>query len=446
VIEDAIAARLGQARALHSRLGAFVEIGEERALADARACDARSASGAATRPLDGVAIAVKDLIDVQGAPTHLGTPRAGHKHAEQDAAVVRSAVDAGAIVLGKTRTHELGLGMITPGARNPFDLTRITGGSSGGSAAAVAAAVVKSAFGTDTAGSVRCPAALCGVTGFKPTTGALSADGVAPLAPTQDTPGVLGATVADCSRLYRAAAGLADEPLPAPAAGGRIGYDHVAMEAGAAPEVAAAVRRAAGEIAEAAGAELVDVRLPDAALVGSLSMLIVLAEAARVWGMWLQRDPTGFGPLVQAALRAGSEIPPEDYLAALRGRERLRRTMSELWAEHDLAILVMPTVPVTAARIVDAATDVRARRRLEAAHPRFTALASVTGRPAISVPCGLDPAGLPIGIQLVGSEHEDLLVLAWAAIAEQNSGARNVARARAGLFDTLSSDTGFARS
>jgi Asp-tRNA(Asn)/Glu-tRNA(Gln) amidotransferase A subunit family amidase len=424
VSRDAVAARLGRARALHSRLGAFTQLTDGRALEEAAAVESRAAQ---PRPLDGTAIAVKDLIDLEGVPTRLGTPRAGHTQPEQDAAVVRSAVAAGAVVLGKTRTHELGLGMITPGARNPFDVSRFTGGSSGGAAAAVAAGVADSAFGTDTAGSVRCPAALCGVTGFKPTTGVLPGDGVSSLAPTQDTVGTIGATVADCAALYRAVTAGPGEPEPV--SGGPIGYDAAATEQGCTPDVAAAVRDAAGELAAAAGAELVEVRLPDPALVGSLSMVIVLAEAARVWGGLLERDPTGFGPLVQAALRAGSEISDDVYRAALRRRERLRDELDELTAQ--LAIVVTPTVGVTAASIADPATDARARRRLEATHPRFTALASVTGRPAISVPCGLDSAGLPIGLQLMAAEHEDLALLGWAALAEDGSGARSVVSARA---------------
>jgi aspartyl-tRNA(Asn)/glutamyl-tRNA(Gln) amidotransferase subunit A len=329
--------------------------------------------------------------------------------------------------------------MITPGTRNPFDLTRVVGGSSGGSAAAIASGLLDCAFGTDTAGSVRCPAALCGVVGFKPTTGTLSSEGVAALAPTQDTVGTLGATVADCAKLYRAAAAIPVGPDRRDV--GRIGYDRAATEHGATAEVAQAVQRAAAELAAAAGSDLVEVQLPDPALTGSLSMIIVLAEAARVWSALLERDPTGFGPLVRAALRAGAEIPDELYLAALRGREQVRNETAELLAEHHLAVVVTPTVPVTAAPIAEVATDARARRRLEARHPRFTALASVIGRPAISVPCGLDRAGLPIGMQLMGDEHADLGLLAWAALAEHGEGARTVAVARASVVDRWRSPT-----
>ncbi|MCW2958670.1 MAG: gatA, partial [Solirubrobacterales bacterium] len=291
-----LAERALAAAGAHDRsLGAFAALTPERALRDAARADGELRAGLDRGPLHGLPVSVKDVIDVAGAPTRLGTPGAGHRVPDADAVVVDALARAGAIVVGKAATHELALGMVTPGVANPFDRARMVGGSSGGSAAGVAAGLVVGSLGTDTAGSVRCPAALCGVVGLKPTFGALDTTGVARLAVSQDTVGALAATAADCAALWAA---LRHGPSPALvlATGyGRVGLDRGVLAERCDASVAAAVTAAAQGLA-ATGIEIVDVEVQHLALASAVSLVVLLAEAGEAWGEALDRDGGAFGP------------------------------------------------------------------------------------------------------------------------------------------------------
>jgi aspartyl-tRNA(Asn)/glutamyl-tRNA(Gln) amidotransferase subunit A len=428
-------AALARAEALQPTIGAFATLTPELTIAQARAADRELRAGRDAGPLHGIPLGVKDIVDVGGVPTRYGTARGGHRMPAADAAVVAAVRRAGAVVVGKTTTHELALGMVTPGTRNPWDPARLVGGSSGGSAAAVAAGIVPIALGSDTGGSIRCPAALCGVVGLKPTTGSIPAAGVASLAWSQDAVGPIAATAADCAELHRVLSGDGDgggAAAPARAGALRLGVDPAAWDA-CAPAVAAAGRAAVDGLA-AGGAEITELSLPDAALAGSASIVTILAEAAAEWARVLDGDPEGFSPWVRAAVRAGREMPAATYLRAARVRGLLRRRMRDAFAGAGVDLVATPAVPVTAAPAGSAKVELNGRRQaVDAVHSRFTALASVTGQPALSVPCGLDGTGLPVGLQLIGRPGEEALLLHVAALVEGLPGGRAVTAARAGL-------------
>ncbi|HEY4277359.1 MAG TPA: amidase [Conexibacter sp.] len=402
-------------------LGAFVELTPEAALAQARAADDELRAGRARGPLHGLPLAVKDVIDVGGVATRLGTPGAGHRVPSADADVVRLARAAGAIPIGKTATHELAYGMTTPAVANPRDRTRTTGGSSGGSAAAVAAGLAPLALGTDTNGSVRCPAALCGVVGLKPTFGRVPRGGVAPLAWSQDVVGPLAENVAGCAALHAA---LTERPALADLRRADelcVGADRELCERAAAPEVGRSVLAALDALA-ADGARVVEVKLPDQALAGAASYVTIVAEAHRAWGSRLEHGEA-FSADIAAALRVGAQVSADAYLRAAQARTLLRRQLAELFAASGVDALAMPTVPVVAAER-DAARVLLdgGLRPVESAHARFTALASLCGGPALSVPCGVDADGLPIGLQLLGRPDGEAALLRVGAAVERGRG------------------------
>lgn len=401
-VVELIEAALERAQALQPVLGAFATLTPELARDQARTAEAELRAGHPRSPLHGLPVAIKDVIDVAGVPTRLGTPGARHRVPVRSAPVVDALIAGGAVVIGKATTHELALGMTTPAARNPHDPERIPGGSSGGPAVAVAAGIAAFALGTDTNGSVRCPASHCGVIGLKPTREALSRDGVAPLAWTQDTVGLLAPDAQSAAEAWRVL-------VPASQQGEvrRIGVDRAACAA-AAPEVGDRVTAALDELT---GVELVDVEGPDLALCGAASVLAIVAEAAAAWGDALD----ALGPEVRGALRAGSEVPRDAYLDAKRARTRVCARMRALFERDALDALALPTVPVTATpAAVERITFGGRERSVESLQGLFTAPASLTGQPALSVPCGRDTDGMPIGLQLLGRAGAEAALLALA--------------------------------
>ena len=417
-VVELIEAALERAEALQPVLGAFATLTPELAREQARTAEAELRAGHSRGPLHGLPVAVKDVIDVAGVPTRLGTPGAGHRVPERSAAVVDALVAGGAIVIGKATTHELALGMTTPGARNPHDPERIAGGSSGGPAVAVAAGIAALALGTDTNGSVRCPASHCGVIGLKPTREALSRDGVAPLAWTQDTVGLLAPDAQSAAVAWSVLGPASDAPSaaeawhpPGPASRQvevrRVGVDRAACAA-AAPEVGDRVTAALDELA---GVELVDVEGPDLALCSGASVLAIVVEAAEAWGNALD----GVGPAVRGALRAGRDVPRDAYLDAKRARVLVSARMRALFHREALHALALPTVPVTATPAALHRIPFAGRERsVESLQGLFTAPANLTGQPAVSVPCGTDADGMPIGLQLLGCSGAEAALLALA--------------------------------
>jgi Asp-tRNA(Asn)/Glu-tRNA(Gln) amidotransferase A subunit family amidase len=394
--------------------GAFVETLAEDARKAAAAADSELSEGVDRGPLHGIPVAIKDNMDVAGAWTRCGTAGLGHHRAERDAAAVARLREAGAVIVGKTRTHELTWGMITHGCRNPRDPSRITGGSSGGSAAAVAEGAVPAALGTDTGGSVRNPAALCGVVGAKTALGALPMDGVAPMAPTQDTVGVFGNTVRDCEILLQEL-GIST-PRQDIRVVGRI-RDRWAQRVQ--PEVSAALDEAADQL-RSSGVEIVDVTVPHSELAPSVSYVIMLAEAARSWF-----PPSGaVGDEVRQLLQLGANVREADYTRALQVRAAVRAGVDEVLTGVDA--LLVASAPAVAPPIGASTVDCAGRTvPVTTALSGMTALASVAGLPAVSVPG--PSAGLPVGVQFVSATIGTVL-----GCAERIAGGISTGRVPAG--------------
>ncbi|RVX38789.1 aspartyl-tRNA(Asn)/glutamyl-tRNA(Gln) amidotransferase subunit A [Nonomuraea polychroma] len=404
--------------------GAFVALLPDRAIAAARRADAERRRGLVRGPLHGVPVAVKDNIDVAGVATRNGTAGLGHRVPVRDAAVVRLLEEAGAVVIGKTRMHELAWGMMTPGCRNPRDLSRSAGGSSGGSAAAVASGIVEISLGTDTGGSIRNPAALCGVAGLRPTWGSLPMTGITPLAPTQDTVGPIARSAADCAAVFAVLTGalahrppetVTASPAPGPPAlpGRRVAMPDGLWRGRVGEGIADRMAAARGALLDA-GAEVVEVDLPGViAAAPAVTLVVMLAESAELWA----DAPGAASAELRATLQAGAEVRATDYVRARRVAAHLRDLVTASLRSAGADLLLLPTVPVTAAPA--GADTVEVSGRLEAtgaAFARLTALASVTGLPALSVPAGTDATGLPVGAQLVGPPRTEMLLCAAGAV------------------------------
>jgi len=382
-------------------------------------------------PLAGAPLAIKDLMDVAGLPTTAGSPRFfGERPALQDAEVVRRLKRAGAVILGKTHTHEIALGItgINPHhgpARNPHDPQRITGGSSSGSAAAVAAGLVPAALGTDTGGSVRIPASLCGVVGLKPTFGRISTRGVLPLSWNLDHVGVLTRTVADAALLYQILAGYdaqdpasqdvpLEEPLPmleAGVTGWRVGLAVGEYIEASDAIVLERVRSAAARL-EALGAQVIEKEVTPLLAAAQANGLMVITDAAAVHRERLAQHPEWFGEDVRQRLERGRATTSTDYVLARRTQSEVRRYFELFFREFDL--LLLPTTATTAAQIEGLDSAAYAPKMT-----RFTAPFNLSGLPALSLPYGQDERGLPIGVQLVAGHWQEAKLLRAAYALEQ---------------------------
>ena len=404
----------------------------ERALARLAECDDElrafvhvDAAGARAQarhplpgPLSGVPVAVKDLFDVAGQVTRAGSLVPAGAPAAADAALVARLRAAGAVVIGRTRTHEFAWGVTTQhevlgGTRNPWDTARVPGGSSGGSAAAVAAGIVPLALGTDTGASLRLPAAWCGLVGHKPTWGAVPLDGCVPLAPSLDTGGALVRTVADVRVLLRVLGGPVLPP-PGPVRGLRAGVVRVPAAAAVRVALDAAYDRAVG-----LGLALRDVELPLADRLVATYVGVQAGEALawhRGTGRW-PRYAADYGADVRSYLERADAAGEQQAVEAAELRTELRRRVAALFEQVD--VLLLPVATSGPPRTATPNTTVDARGEpvpvRDAVLP-WTVLANLCGLPACSVPAGLDADGLPVGVQVVGPAGADARVL---DIAEQ---------------------------
>ncbi len=393
---------------------------------------ATHAGGSAVGPLAGIPLAVKDLIDLAGHATRAGSPlHFDDTPALKDAAVVEKLKASGAHIIGKTHTHEIALGITginphTGAVRNPHEPTRITGGSSSGSAAAVASGMVPGALGSDTGGSIRIPAALCGVVGLKPTFGRVSTRGVMPLSWNLDHVGPITRSVEDAALLLNVIAGYdpldpasVNTPAPDFTAGlgkGILGW-RVAVAAGPFIEesdagVLSAFRAAVQQFASL-GAEVSEVEIAHLRNMAAANGTLVIADAAAVHRERLAAHPDWFGADVRERLERGRAVTSTDYTLARRTQQEARRYFDLLFAHYDL--LLLPTTASVAAPIEGLDSAAYAPRLT-----RFTAPFNLTGLPALSIPCGRVD-GLPVGLQIIGASWHEAHVLQAGHAFESNN-------------------------
>jgi aspartyl-tRNA(Asn)/glutamyl-tRNA(Gln) amidotransferase subunit A len=415
------------------RLNAFILVMADRALAEARQADRELAAGIDRGPLHGVPISVKDIVDIRDLPTTAASRvREGHL-AERDAGVVARLSHAGAVFVGKNNLHEFAYGTTNEDSafgpvRNPLDPSRSPGGSSGGSAASVAAGMAFATIGTDTGGSIRIPAAACGVVGLKPTYGEIPIEGVVPLSRTLDHVGPIAGTVTDTWYMYRALTDVASSndsgtkggqhpPKAANVDGLRLAIPRVyfcdLLELEVRSTFEAAIERLRN-----AGARIADVNIAHARYTAPIYLAIQLTDAAAYHATTLETVPERYTPPVRLRLEMGRYVMGEDYSRALAGREVLRREVDEALAGHDA--LVLPTLPIPAPPL--GATTVNVAGNEEPVRNvmlRLTQLFNLTGHPAISLPCGRTAGGLPCGLQLVGSRMRTETLLAVALACER---------------------------
>jgi aspartyl-tRNA(Asn)/glutamyl-tRNA(Gln) amidotransferase subunit A len=412
-------------RALVSRL-------DDQALEQAQHADRELATGSRRGPLHGIPIMVKDLIDVAGIPTTASSRILRENVAAADAPVIASLRRAGAILTAKTNTHEFALGALTPPTRNPWDRTRMPGGSSGGSAAAVAARMTYGALGTDTAGSIREPACLCGIVGLKPTFGRVSKRGVVPLAWSLDTIGPMTRTVDDCAILLSGIDGYdpSDRASWSPQVrpGPREAPDVHELRVGVAAELMAPLQDDVRQSVEglvarlrAAGANVDEVSIGDPDEILALIFVILGSEAAAYHRKWLETCPELYNPDVLRYLELGTIYTAMDYLDALRVRGIYQQRMAVILQTHDVILTPgqMISAPLITAETASFPGGVEQPRDLTLIRP--LAPFSLTGLPAVSIPTGKDRSGLPLGVQMVAGPFQDKLLLGVARLVEQIS-------------------------
>jgi aspartyl-tRNA(Asn)/glutamyl-tRNA(Gln) amidotransferase subunit A len=425
-------AQLARIAQLDPQLNCFITITPELALQQARQAEIEIGQGNYRGMLHGIPLALKDLYETQGIRTTAGSTFFADYIPEADAAVVERLKDAGAVLLGKLNMHEIALGVTNENPHygdccNPWDLKRMTGGSSGGNAAALAAGLCMGSMGSDTGGSIRIPASLCGVVGLKPTYGRVSLRGVIPLSWNLDHAGPLGRSVLDVAILLQSTAGYdpqdawsIDMPmgdyLTLPEEG--INGWRIALATNdyfTDPEIVdAEVHEAiiqAGSMFEKLGAIVEKVPFPNAREAAMANGLMTPSDGAAFHHQRLAENPQGFGADVLKRLQTGAAYSSTEYIMARRMQTILRCQFNEFFNDYDL--LLTPTTPITAPERGTADPSDRAR-----VLTRFTAPFNLTGLPALSVLCGWSSEKLPIGLQVVGRSWAEAKVLTAGRLYE----------------------------
>jgi len=420
-VVDEVLARIARE---NPRVNAFLAVFPESARRAARRAERLvRQKGATLPPLLGVPVSVKDLVLTTEAPTTAGSRIFGDGLvAERDATVVRRLRRAGAIVIGKTNLHEVALGVTSANehfgpVRNPWDPARVAGGSSGGSAAAVATDLGPLSVGTDTRGSIRIPAACCGVTGLKPTHGLVSIDGVVPLSPSLDHVGPMARSAAECALMLEAMAGPrhAGRYLPATrrsVRGMRVGVSEFHLR-----DLDAEVQRpvdAALRALSALGCRLSNVRLPELDEAHHASIVISASEAVAYHDRFLTATPEAYGPLVRERFMNAYRWSALDLLRAQATRHAVTEAFARAFDAVDCLVgAVLPSIPP---RIEETSVMVNGRAiGVVDAFTRLNAPQNMAGVPALSLPCGFTRGGLPVGMQLIAARGQDAVALRLGA-------------------------------
>ncbi|MGN6487126.1 MAG: amidase [Devosia sp.] len=407
---------LARLAAWEPRLNAFAHVMDTAARHDADRLGAELEQGHGRGPLHGIPIAIKDLIEVAGEPTGFGSKVRPPAIAGRDADLVRRLREAGAIIIGKTNLLEYAYGVANPAigqTNNPHDPTRTSGGSSGGSAAAVAAGIVPLAVGTDTGGSIRIPAAYCGIVGLKPSFGLVSLDGVFPLSWSLDHAGPLTRSVEDSALALAAMSGRGQPFAPVALRGLRVGViARHAQSRELTPGVRGAMEDALRRL-EQGGAIVSVVAIEGEARANAALGTILHPEASVIHRELEQENPAGYAPQTLAQIRAGFAVPATDYVSAMRFRDEMRNRVEAQFRTVD--VLLSPSVPFVAPH-TDPVIEVG-----EDGEMLSSGLANLTGHPAISLPCGMSD-GLPVGLQLIGPLDADAALLCRAAAVEAELG------------------------
>ncbi|HEY1431298.1 MAG TPA: amidase [Stellaceae bacterium] len=435
---ELVESRLARIERLDGKLNSFIRVMREPALTAARAAEAEIMAGNRRGPLHGIPIGLKDIYETKGVPT-TGHSRILIDHLpQQDATSVRRLTDVGAIVLGKLATHEFAFGgpsfdLPWPPARNPWDTSRFTGGSSSGTGAAVAAGLVLGGTGSDTGGSIRGPAAFCGLAGLKPSYGRISRAGILPLAFSLDHAGPMTWTSEDCAIMLQAMAGhdpadpaSADRPVPDYRAalsrnvkGLRIGLvRHFYEDDNPADEPTRHAIAAAVKMFEELGCSVRELRLSPLADWAACGVMIMLSEAYAIHEATLRERFGDYGELFRDRMALATLITGGDYVQAVRRRRELIAEFATAMADLDL---VITAAAPSEAPAIDAVGKFATFER-----PMLTMPFNVTGTPAMSVCCGYSAAGLPLAFQLAGKPFDEATVLRAAHAYEQATPWRSV--------------------
>jgi aspartyl-tRNA(Asn)/glutamyl-tRNA(Gln) amidotransferase subunit A len=428
--EELVVAAIERTEELEPRLNSYITFLPERALAEAKRADAQIAQGEYRGPLHGVPVSLKDLFDTAGIPTSAGAGFLEGHVPQTDSVVTVRLREAGAILLGKANMNKFAGGESGDNPdfgrmKNPWNLNFSPGGSSGGSGAQVAAGLVALSVGSDNGGSVRNPAALCGVVGLKPTHGRISMEGMFPRAYTLDHPGLLTRTVEDCALSLQILAGhrrgdttTARKPVPdyrrelkGGVAGLRLGVDRRFASVGQA-WVLGAMENTLKEL-EALGASVREVRLPPYEEMRAVAYTLFFPEWGAAHERWLRERPEEYGG---GGARAALLIPAVDYIKASRKRRSLQLDFAR--AIRDVDLLVSPTYPLDR-RPFGGYPSVAGRRITFDDALRYTLPFDLFGLPAISIPCGFSEEGFPIGVQLVARAFDEATVLRAAHAYQQ---------------------------